>query len=372
MNFRRFWYGSVSFCAIFLLMLGGCSRQSNTDRQEAQKLIQNDFKIRNKQIALIESSKNSVELHDDQQYLGQVIFCQYLSLDSLIVVDRSYKILLFINYNAAKTFGKIGSGKGEYKVLRSMCLHNDTLFVLDNTLAKIVGYSLTDNRCVYELIDKSLSKARAIYRIRETNKFLVANTDYGSSVGDPEEQILWTMDDKLTIEYLNFRRKELEEHLELPLPMGGNCQLQYYDGKVFMAMPFASFIVSIDTRTLQVDKIKILLDIDLEKSISKERPSLNGLDITENLYPFSGGFAVRSTVVRHDKGKSCVRFYTYSGKYLGEIVDTYSEAFTGSWSQTFYADNSKILRIVANTPASGLKHPYSIVSQNYENEPLVP
>ena len=124
---------------------------------------------------------------DGDPPMSAVIGYATIGSDSAIVVDNTHGIFLFVSDRREKIIGQRGRGACEHQRVKSFSVDGDTIFVLDNQLGRIIGYSIHSGDCVSEIGMPELSDFAQIGRF--DNRFYLAKTEYTSaSASDDDEE----------------------------------------------------------------------------------------------------------------------------------------------------------------------------------------
>jgi hypothetical protein len=329
------------FLSIKLLVCGfvmfSCSRNDNASSFNKIRQSQGS-----REMKMMKASEKLIPLNDSKQFLGQDPVYFLLGNDSALIIGRRF-IHLYVNNSFHRSLGTLGRGPKEYGSVNAFSVSGDTLFILDDTNAKIVGYSVSNATCLYELKSAIFIAQGLTSIIRKDGRFILANCQYvpqefikANVEGSGTESLFWMLYDNGEAQPLDFQRKNLNFYDVFPLISGPYMGrgLRAKGNFVYACFHLAKQAVILDLTTLTFRTVDIQLDIaDPTKKITLDKITFNGLDLVENIFPLSDGFAINSKVVRNDKVKQIIRFYSDTGEYKGFLVNNHSEIFTntGAW-----------------------------------------
>ncbi len=185
---------------------------------------------------------------DGDPPMSAVIGYSMIGLDSAIVIDNTDTIFLLISDQREKIIGQKGSGACEHQEIASYTVAGDTLFILDNDLGRITGYSIRSGKCVSETSSSELSQFSQIGKFGDD--FYLAKTDYNSA-SSPDESIVYRFNSAEQLAPLDLTVEDLDADLLL-MPVRTPrriLKLQSRGGKFYFLLPFSHRIWQYDTQS---------------------------------------------------------------------------------------------------------------------------
>jgi len=242
--------------------------------------------------------------------------------DSAIIVDNTQRIFLFISDYRNKMIGKIGSGSCEHQKVSSFVVDEDTLFILDNQLARITGYSISSGKCVREIGLSSFSEFGQIGRYRD--KFFLAKKGYNSTTA-PNETLFYSLDSSEELTPMGLTLVNIEADLLLmPVRMSRRIpRIKANENKLRFLLPFSHKVWEYDALTEEFSSFNLVnrsADISnyaLSQDMSLISKIMHELEFEMDIFPLDNKVVVMSLF----ESQLMLRRYTYSGELIGEKSD---------------------------------------------------
>ena len=252
--------------------------------------------------------------------IGEIV--GYLPIDegSAIAADHTGGLYLFEADQRTKQINVTGEGPCETRRVESFTVVGDTVFVLDNRARRIIGYSISSGRCLYEISNQSLNReVGSMARIG--GWFYVVRTGY-TSVVPLEEPLLFRVSDAATLEPLGLTLADLEADL-LPFFLSmapRTSQARVRDGLVQFLLPLSQRVWRFDPSTKEVTHIGLSNSSgDISKYSELRDPSqmVKAFGVVEHdldLFLLDEYLAVQSLF----EGELWLGLYSYTGDLIAK------------------------------------------------------
>ena len=195
-----------------------------------------------------------------------------------IAADNKHGLYLFEADQRTKRINVTGEGPCETNRVASYTVVGDTVFVLDSSSRKIIGYSVSSGRCLYEIRNPSLD-------ISVGGMARIGGWFYGvrimyTSVSALEEPLLFRVSDAETYEPLPLTIADLQADLLMTprLVVHLRSQVHVRDGLMYFLLPFSQRVWRFDPTTQQVTYISLS---NASGDISRFSDSLDPADFEE-------------------------------------------------------------------------------------------
>lgn len=299
-----------------------------------------------------------VILQDSKQPLARVFGIKFL--DSTRFLTVSNDIQLFENDTAVKTIGSLGKGSGQYNIVYSLTLANDTISVFDRSLSKLVYYSVNSGKLLKETILQDL--AIPTQMTYQSGSFYALRANLSSDM-DKSLPILFTLQDT-GLKALNVSIKDLDTKwlFQRSLRVQSLENLKVKDNIVYFVVPMMPhlWLYNIQTRTMSSFPLSLHMPTNEEFMSADDRAKMSM--IQKNVESISGVYLLDSTIAlttqqgADESSVFRVRLLSYSGKELGtiELSDRIIEV-----GNNFF----KCLRL--DMSGVNTQNPYSILTYSY-------
>lgn len=330
-------------------------------------------------------------LKDDIYKLAEINNVVSIGTDSLIIQDRTQALYLVVKDSVVNAIGKKGNAPSEYSYIRSIARNQDTIFILDSEIGKIVGYDLTTNQCVMSYQSNFLrsigsltrynslfSSARPMIKLTEKLKEsgqmpLKANTDNFlfsftfDSLGKVQKKPLISSESmQLTLaSYLpmgnsfahSFPNKKYNIYSDLLFPY---LWLQNKENSKFQTL-------SIMLESPSNEKVKSVADPNLsltdkvEKELIYKSEYIEYINVIQDTVVVASKFMANGTQIT-------LRFYDLSGKMLATTkFNIPKDALS---FQCISIENGQIIFLTVDTPKNpAATYPYSFRRMTYSLQP---
>ncbi len=267
--------------------------------------------------------------------ISAIIGYSVIGADSAIAIDNTESIFLLESDRRTKKIGQNGDGPCEVWDVTSFAVVGDTIFVLDSSLGRITGYSISSGDCTAEVVHPELTAFSAIGKAG--GWFYLVRTKY-ISVAPPEEPLLYRFSASGVLESLDLTIADLEtDLLMVPVRIGrGVRQLREKDGAFYFLLPFSHRVWRYDTRTRRVSSISLVNDSpDISQYSNSTDPAtisriVPQLEFESNLFLLGDHLAVLSNFERKWK----LGLYSYSGDLL--VKDAVSDQIIFEEGSNYY------------------------------------
>ena len=258
---------------------------------------------------------------DGNPPMSAVIGYAAIGTDSAIVVDNTHTIFLFISDRREKIIGQNGSGACEHQRVTSFSVDGDTIFVLDNQLGRIIGYSVHSGDCVSEIGRSEFSEFAQIERFE--NRFYLAKTKYNSA-SSSNENLFYYLDLDTQLQPLGLTIGDLKADLLLaPVRMSRRIpKIKSKGDKLYFILPFSHRVWHYDPQT---DAFSSFILRNGSPDISRYATSVDPenlakllpqLELELDLFLLENEVLVMS----HFESQFILRSYSYDGDFISEEV----------------------------------------------------
>ncbi|GEM_PF-6172487 len=307
----------------------------------------------------------SVPLVDDGPPLSQIARILPIGRDSIVVMDRSFQLQLFVNYRFEKVLGKKGKGPGEYSSVTDLKANGDTLFLFDRRLGKIIGYSLKTNDVFKEVVNTDLSRFSGF--IRENGAFYFAFSRYEKETA-LEHSLLYRLDEHNNLRELGFHYSDLgSDKIVFAITPWVPVPMRAKDNLIYFRLPFSKRMWIYDVIKNKVESFKLDLDYpENTEDLASLRSLQDQIKILEQVEMVADFFMLKDRIVLWTAkwkmgGKppeDCkLRFYTYAGIELAHFsVSPF----------VWHIEDSVFARWEVDTTQSEVQYPYRITWEKYK------
>jgi len=242
--------------------------------------------------------------------------------DSAIIVDNTQSIFLFISDHRNKIIGKLGNGSCEYQKVSSFTIDGDTLFILDNQLARIIGYSVSSGECVHEIALSQLSEFGQIGIYGD--RFFLARKGYNSTTS-ADETLFYSLDSSKNLNPVGLTLGDTGADLLLmPVRMSRRIpQIKARGNKLHFLLSFSHKIWEYDTQTGEISSFSIanrspdISNYALSQDMTRISKLMRELEFEMDIFPLENEIVVMSLF----ESNFTLRRYLYSGEFIGEQSD---------------------------------------------------
>ncbi len=303
-----------------------------------------------------------VERHvliDDGPPLSQIWHIEPVGGDSLITMDDTRSLQLFVDNRFVKTLGSKGRGPCEYDAARHFAVHGDTLYILDHTAAKMVYYSLSTDLCLGELSSPELSNLSSF--IRAGGAFYLMHTGY-TSVTPPTHDLLYKMTDGGVVTPIGFTIEHLQPNALLP-PIMKSITLRERYNTLYMEFPFSDKLWMYDIVEGSMNGFRLSLagHSDLRNhAMSSDMDEIlrliNNTEMITGFFLLPDMLAIVTKIGAPPDIDRKITFYDYNGIRRGEIkTDQHVFRVTDQYFSVYTED-------IENPDTA---HPYVILNYHY-------
>ena len=179
---------------IVLILFAGCSKQNDTKVTTYEVIEKNGVKtVLNKNEPSDPNfgynftevfSISGIDVNDPES--GRSFHnCENVTADregSIYIVDRQSNTIKKFDKNGKYllSFGRKGSGPGEYNQAKDICAVNDTVFVFDPSSSKVIKFDLEGNH----LYTKVMSEKVPVFTLSDSNSSDIIGTDIHAEAGE--------------------------------------------------------------------------------------------------------------------------------------------------------------------------------------------
>ena len=209
-----------------------------------------------------------------------------ISQDSALAVDSEDGLFLFIEDHRAGMLGLRGRGPCEYEEVTSLAVVGDTVFVLDRTLVRIVGYSIGTGACLTEVSHPEMS---GVDNLGRAGGWYYLLRGIGSSMFPADYVLLYRLDDKGRFEPLGFTAGDLQADFMMHGLENWNRAIQECEGGLYFTVPLSHRVWRYDIQSGEVFSFQIeLSSLDLadyaDVDLSAQPEIFRELEVERNLF----------------------------------------------------------------------------------------
>jgi hypothetical protein len=307
---------------------------------------------------IVDSNIIKLAIIDDGPPLTEIIHIESITSDSMIILDNTHQLYLYVKNRFNKILGAKGKGPYEYDVVRSFTSSGDTLFIYDQSLSKLISYSISTNECLQEIRLEDLFSSVA----RIKGIFYFGYTEYTAAT-NLSKPLLYQLDAKHNVIPLKIRFLDLHANV-FPAPLKMQTPLKQKNDLLYFSPPFSNKVFVYDTHTRSFSFFDLVLDSPHGKdfkSISNAKGIMKfineELELVFGLFLLENYIAVVSKKGRVPDDQWKIRFYTYSGKYKYEITTN---------KYVFAVDENSFSRLTLALDNASSDHPYVALKQHYK------
>lgn len=175
--------------------------------------------------------------------------------DSSLVFDRDNGIFVLASNVRKDRIGAIGQGPCEFQDVTSYAVVEDTVFVLDRSSSKIVGYSIQDNTCLQETIDPGLVSFSSVVRVGSS--FFLGRNSVNAAM-DSNTALLVELTESGEFKDLGLRKSDLEaDLLMVPMRSQRTQRIKEKNGVIYFLLPYSHRVWSYDVRSDRIGHIAL-------------------------------------------------------------------------------------------------------------------
>ncbi len=205
-------------------------------------------------------SKNYIV--DTQEPLSELRGIEMIGKDSMLILDTSSRLRLFVKGRYVRTVGKGGRGPEEYVSPTSACTDEGKMFIFDQRLGKVVWYNLSNNEFLGEIVKPEFTQFESYKRINGQSYFFV--TRYVSS-DSANRGLLFRLDrnGNLTDVGIKFSMLGIGG---FRFPVRAQPAIGWKETKLFICYPFSSRLIVYDLQK----QTAAIIDLRLPHVFRKE------------------------------------------------------------------------------------------------------
>ena len=298
-------------------------------------------------------------LIDDGPPLSQIFRVEPIGNDSLLILDDTGQLQLFVKNKFVRTIGTRGRGPCEYNGVRHFTFKGDSLYILDPSTTKIVYYSINTGKCLGELISPKLSDFSTLIRL--DGVFYLLHTEY-SVTTNLNKVLLFKMSDNAVMTPLGLQFSDVNPNVLLT-PVRAYSLMKSKDNVIYIILPLSDkiWMYNIESHTtnyheLSLDGYDDLKDYKMSSNMDDLIRILDNSEAVFGLYLLENAIAVVTRTGIYPDARWKIKFYDYNGNYIG-VIET--DLFVIRVMDHFFS------RLTEDLDNIGALHPYIIFDQDY-------
>jgi hypothetical protein len=304
-----------SFLLLFLgfLLVSNCSSNEDTSQP-----------ISDISISLADTAETFV-LKDELTSLGIISGIDFLDENRLIISDISPGVYLFENFEMIASYGGSGKGPCEFEVVSAFDTFENTLYVLDHTLTKIIYFDIETQECIDEITHKDILGVSLLHREENSPSFILGNTPYGGNSRD-SLALAYRLFDNKTSEALDFTLGRIKAVNSMISLRGSFVNFEKFNNSLYGYYPMTDSLYTINLDDYSVNSIPLKLDIQRDEieaasdNVSKIIELIRfDFELLELLFITNKWIGIQVNQKARGEDVRIFRFFTHDGDFIKEM-----------------------------------------------------
>jgi hypothetical protein len=305
----------ISMLSVLLTFIG-CSSGEDTKATAS-----------NISISLADSAETHV-LKDDLTLLGSLNGMYFIEKDRFIATDNSPGVYLFEDYEMTASFGSAGKGPCEFEQISAVDMNESTLYVLDQSLTKLISYDINTQECLGEMNHEDLGGAHLLHKEEGSPSFIIGRTSYTSFSNDSLPLAYRIYEDE-TSEPLDFNLGRVNAVKSVVNMRASGMNFKKQGNQLFSYYPLTDSLYSISLDDYSVSSIPLGIDIQREEIESDGQDFNKIIEIIQSDFEFMDRYfssdqwvgvqVVHQATSEEEEPTRVLKFYTHDGNMILEI-----------------------------------------------------
>ncbi|HBX65445.1 MAG: hypothetical protein CL670_01825 [Balneola sp.] len=281
-------------------------------------------------ISLADSATTHV-LKDDMTFLGSIAGIDFLDENRLIISDNSPGVYLFEDYEMVASYGGIGKGPCEFEQVSAFDTFENTLYVLDQSLTKLIYFDIETQECIEEVTHEDFGGVLLLRREENSPSFILGRTSYTGFSNDSLPLAYRFYDDK-TSEALDFTLGRVNAISSMVMLRSSGMNFEKHDNSLYGYYPMTDSLYSINLDDYSVNSIPLDIDIQRDEIEAAGEDFNKIIEIIQTDFEFMDRYfisdqwvgiqVVHQAASEEEEATRILKFFTHRGDFIKEIPST--------------------------------------------------